>query len=253
MAGNRQQRRAQLARNAGSRSGGGAGTAASRNLIGSLLNRAVQAHRVGDLKEAIARYEQALAIDPRISEALSNLGLALKSAGRLEDAIGRYQQALDLKPNSPEILSNLGIAFREQGRAADAVACYRKALALKPDYPSALSNLGNALKDLGEFDEAFDCYRKALALKPVYPDVLTNLGTALFELHYVQKYCERSTLDAARLYGRYASPSPPRTSFRNDREPGRRLRVGYVSNDFHDHPVGFLIQGPLSAHDPAVV
>jgi predicted O-linked N-acetylglucosamine transferase (SPINDLY family) len=58
-------------------------------------------------------------------------------------------------------------------------------------------------------------------------------------------------LDAALLYARHVEPASPRRDFANAADPERRLRIGYVSADFRNHPVGFLFFGALAAHDPA--
>lgn len=218
-----------------------------------MLAQAVRHHRAGNLTKAVVRYEQALALNPNIPEALSNLGLALKDLGQADAAIARYEQALALKPDAPEILSNLGIVLKQQGRIDEAIACYRKALALKPDNPRFYSNLGNALKARGRIDEAITCYQQALALRRDYPEALSNLGTAIFDLHYSERHCRNSTLDVALQYGRHAAPASPRQDLTNAADPERRLRIGYVSGDFRNHPVAYLFYGALAAHDATKV
>ena len=52
---------------------------------------------------------------------------------------------------------------------------------------------------------------------------------------------------------RNSRASAPARNFANDRSPGRRLRIGYVSGDFRLHPVGFLLARVLEAHDRAAV
>jgi protein O-GlcNAc transferase len=252
MSSNRRQRRAELAGKKSAQS-----PVKSKKLvgtseeIGALLAGAVRLHQAGDLAGAVVRYEQALSLNPNIPEALSNLGLALKALGKADAAIARYEQALALKPDAPEILCNLGIVLKDRGRIDEAITCYHKALAFKPDYPAALSNLGNALRDQGRFDEAIACYRQALALRHGYPEAASNLGSAIFDLHYSERHCGNSTLDAALLYARHVEPASPRRDFANAADPERRLRIGYVSADFRNHPVGFLFFGVLAAHDPA--
>jgi protein O-GlcNAc transferase len=254
MSSNRRQRRAELAgRKSGPSPASSKTPGGTPEEIGALLGQAVRLHHAGELAEAVVRYEQALSLNPNIPEALSNLALALKSMGKADAAITRYRQALVLKPNAPEILSNLGIVLRDQGRTGEAITCYQKALALKPDYAAARSNLGNALRDQGRYDEAIASYRQALALRPDYPDAASNLGTTIFDLHYSERHCSNSTLDAALLYARHVEPASLRKDFANAADPERRLRIGYVSADFHNHPVGVLLEGALAAHDPTKV
>lgn len=175
MSTNRRQRRAEKSGKMSPTSHGGSAAAKA------LLAQAVRRHQSGDLTGAVADYERALQLNPKVPEALSNLGSALRDLGRPAEAVARYEQALALRPDVAEVLSNLGAALKDLGHVDAAVANFRRALILKPDYPGALSNLGNALKERGQLDEAIECYRKALALRPDYPEALSNLGNALRE------------------------------------------------------------------------
>jgi predicted O-linked N-acetylglucosamine transferase (SPINDLY family) len=249
MPGNRRQRRAELAGKAQSPTN----HAARAEQVRASLGRAVRFHQAGKLQQAVASYEAALALDPNIPEALSNLALALKALGRADDAIARCEQALKLRPNAPEILLNLGMLLREKRRSREAAAVYRKALAVKPDDPALLSNLGNALKDQGEFGEAIDCFRQALERRPDYRAALSNLDNAIFDMHFADRYGNESTLEAARLFARHVEPARPRTDFANVRDPDRRLRVGYLSPDFRNHGVSYFFHGLVASLDPAEV
>ena len=133
-------------------------------------------------KEAIAAYDQALAIKPDYHEALNNKGLALSALGRKEDAIAAYDQALAIKPDLHEALYAKGNALSALGRKEDAIAAYDQALAIKPDYHEALSNKGLALYALGRNEAAIAAYDQALAIKPDKHEALNNKGLALYAL-----------------------------------------------------------------------
>lgn len=245
MPGNRRQRRAALA--------GKAPSSTKTDQVRATLGQAARLHQAGRLQQAVTFYEQALALDPSIPEALSNLALALKALGRADDAIARCEQALKLKPDAPEILLNLGMLLREKRRSKEAEAVYRRALAVRPNDAALLSNLGNALKDQGQFADAVACFRQALERRPDYRAALTNLDNAIFDMHFADRYGNASTLDVARLFARFIEPAKPRTEFANGRDPERRLRVGYVSPDFRNHGVSYFFHGVIANLDPAQV
>ena len=67
--------------------------------------------------------------------------------GKLDEAVAQYQQALALKPDFAEAHNNLGIALRDQGKLDEAVAQYRRALALNSRYGETYGNLGLALME----------------------------------------------------------------------------------------------------------
>ena len=62
-----------------------------------------------------------------------------------------------------EAQTNLGVALKDQGMLEEALEAYKKALAIKPDNAKAYSNMGNALKEQGKLEEAIEAYKKALA------------------------------------------------------------------------------------------
>ncbi len=137
---------------------------------------------LGEYEEAIAAYDQALAIKPDYHEALYNKGIALSAIGRNEDAIAAYDQALAIKPDDHEALNNKGIALSAFGRNEDAITAYDQALAIKPDDHEALFNKGNALTALSRHEDAIAAYDQALAIKPDDHRVLRNKGNALSAL-----------------------------------------------------------------------
>jgi protein O-mannosyl-transferase len=130
----------------------------------------------GRSDEAVAEYQEALAIAPNDAEAHSNLGNALAGQGRIDDAITHYETALKLKPAYAEAHSNLGVALARLGRLDEATRHYQRAIDLDPDYAEAHCNLGNALARQARLDEAIAQYQWALRIRPGLADVRRNLG-----------------------------------------------------------------------------
>jgi len=87
-------------------------------------------------------------LKPDYSGAHSNLGVTLQELGRLDEALASYNQAIALKPDYTEAHYNLGVTLQELGRLDEALASYRQAIALKPDYAEAYVNLGIVIKNV---------------------------------------------------------------------------------------------------------
>lgn len=202
----------------------------------------------GELEPARASYERALRFDRNHVNAHYNLGTTLAALDRLDEAIASYRRALALAPEHLEALTNLGAVFAKKGELDEARACYEKALALKPDHVEARNNLAGAQKDQGLLDDAIASYRQAVALNPKDPRFHSNL---VYALHFHPGYDARA-IHAEHLRWAQAHAAPLKSFLRphtNDPNPDRRLRVGYVSPDFCEHPVGRFLLPLLGAHD----
>jgi Flp pilus assembly protein TadD len=144
-------------------------------------NLGMNSFQAGRTEEAIARFNQALELNPSDSEAHADLGVALAQQGRTGEAIVQYRQAVKVQPGYPEAHNDLGNALSGQGHTDEAIAEYREACRLKPDYADAYSDLGVALSKAGRMDEAMAEFHEALRINPALPDAHGNLGTALFQ------------------------------------------------------------------------
>jgi predicted TPR repeat methyltransferase len=137
--------------------GGPAATAQSHVERGKVLSEA------GTHADAVAAYEQAIALDPDCAEAHYRLGLARRDQQQFSAAIASYRRALALKPDYIEAHNNLGVVLQLESNLEDARACYRRAVELKPDFSQPYINLGRLCEILGDRDEAARCYRSAIA------------------------------------------------------------------------------------------
>jgi protein O-GlcNAc transferase len=208
-------------------------------------NRGVALYGLRRFADAVASFDCALIARANYAEAFNNRGSALLALGNAASALESFDGALALSPQYAEALFNRGNALVELKRYEAATVSYDRALAVSPNYAKALNNRGNALKDQGRLEEAVASYRQAAAAKPDYADAHSNL---LFAQHYMDRISNAEHLVAARRYGETFVAKEILKTFFNDRSPTRRLRIGYVSGDFHSHPVGFFSAGVLEAH-----
>jgi tetratricopeptide (TPR) repeat protein len=152
------------------------GAAASAD---DLANRALAAHRGGDLEAAERGYRAALAQSPDHALALHFLGVIAYQRGRTNDALPLLERAAKLRPDEPEFHNNLGLALMEVDRHDDAIVAYERALARNPSHATAWNNLGLALTGCNRLPEAIAALRKAIALRPDFGEAHWNLALAL--------------------------------------------------------------------------
>lgn len=113
------------------------------------------------------------------AQVLCNLGLALDYLKRSQEAIACYEQAIALNGEDPLVLRNMGVAYFHQGRIVDALTCYEKALALNPGNPEVLYNMGVVHCHNDNIQGAIPCYAQATELKPEFVEARINYAHCL--------------------------------------------------------------------------
>ncbi|MBN3905247.1 MAG: tetratricopeptide repeat protein [Nostoc sp. NMS1] len=139
----------------------------------------LQQAKTGDLLGAIASYDQAIELQPEVSEYWFNRGLTLFHLERFEEAIASYETAIELKPDFYKAWYNRGGTLGELGYFEEAIASFDKAIEVKPDYQEAWSSKGLALLKLGWLPEAISSYDQALHLEPEDQENWYHRGIAL--------------------------------------------------------------------------
>ena len=211
------------------------------------LKLGVALHQQGQADAAEALFQHAIALDPQLAEAHSSLGGVLVERGQLRAAIESGRRAVALDPDLAAAHFNLGNALQRSGRLAEAVVCHRRTLELQPD-AGGHNNLAGTLVFQGRIDEAIREFRSALALSPGHAAAASNL---LFALNYHPDLSAEEIFAAYLDYERRLTEMLPLPGapYRNDRSADRRLKVGYVSADFRQHPVRHFLEPLVEHHD----
>jgi protein O-GlcNAc transferase len=205
--------------------------------------------RLGGLGLAIGLFRRAIALQPEDPTFHQALGDGLRILEFHEDATSSYWRSLHLCRENPKALNGLGLSLLGMGKTTEAIAHIECALGLNPDYAKAHKSLSLALLRQGRVEEAVASLRRALALRPDDSEANSNL---LFTLHYLPTCTAQMLADESRVWGeRHAEPLKRfRRPHTNRPDPARRLRIGYVSGDFHEHPVARFFQSVISNHRP---
>ncbi|HEY7944923.1 MAG TPA: tetratricopeptide repeat protein [Casimicrobiaceae bacterium] len=241
------------------------------------LNRGDALQDLKRHEEALACYDRALASRPDYAKALNNRGAALRELGRHDDALLSLDRALSVNPDYLEALNNRGATLQRLLRPEDALACYDRALALKPGYAKALHNRGTALAELQRYGDAARSFAELIALDPDYDYAIGNLlgcylhccawesvsslaqrvasavdrgGRAIVPFPFLAvSSSEASHLRCSRTYVADRYPASPEAMWQGQRYRHDRIRVAYLSADFHDNATAYLMAELFELHD----
>ena len=232
----------------------------------------------GQFDDAERLIGQSLQVNPQSPDAWYNRGCTLQRLQRNAEAASCFDRAVALKPDYDEAWTNRGVALLAQRRHAEALESFGRALALKPLDREALSNRGTTLFELRRYEEASADYDALFKLAPDFPYAAGNAALA-------RAYCcdwrrlkeDRERLHAGLQAGR-AVVAPHATTlivddpqdqlraaetwvaercsempalWRGERYRHDRIRMAYLSADYHSHATAYLAAGLFEAHDNA--
>jgi protein O-GlcNAc transferase len=147
------------------------------------LDRAIELHNRGHLREAIALYGQLHEADPSNFDAVHLMGVAALHLGEVALAARLIEAALAIRPASAEAHNNLGSVHSAAGNPDAALQSYLAAIHHRPGYHEAFGNLGNVLLELGRDEEARACFEEAERLCPGCVQGSSGLGRLRYRAH----------------------------------------------------------------------
>jgi predicted O-linked N-acetylglucosamine transferase (SPINDLY family) len=212
------------------------------------LSRAQQRLRQPEAVRASNR--RAVVCEPAHVVALANLG-ALADGHDDPGGLERWcRRASAVRADDPAVRFNRARLETRRGRRGAALREYRLSVALDPGRLEALNNLADVYLAVGDASTARWWFQRCLALAWAVPKAHSNLILCLTYLASVtseELYRETRRWEARHALAHYASHRP----HDNDRDPERRLKIGYLSADLRAATVAETIGGVLDSHDPA--
>ena len=231
----------------------------------------------GRFDSAIDCYKKAIKADNKYIEAYNNLGLILLESGILDEAKKYFENASIINPKDALAFNHLGIVYRRLRNLNDSTKCFEKAISINPSYPDAFVNLGNVLKDINSFDKALTNYQRAYELNSsvdyllgkilhtqmhlcIWDDFSKQLKELEVQINDNMKRVDAFTFmalsDNPRLQQKvseiYAKDKFPKNNIlpEIDLYTGHsKIRVGYFSGDFREHPVSSLTANLYETHN----
>jgi protein O-GlcNAc transferase len=229
--------------------------------------------------EALESYDRAIQLRPDYAEAWNNRGNTLLASGRHTEAVASYDRALALKPDYADAWGNRGNALVDAGRHQEALAGYDNALRLQPGNARFWDSRGNILVSLNRHEEAAKSFAQLLRIAP-------DFEYAIGRLFHSQMHCsdwsgfaantaklvnavgsgeradapfsflavsqsEPLQLQCARIFvdDKFSPSASPLWTGRRYRHD--KIRIAYLSADFHNHATAYLMAGLFESHSKA--
>jgi protein O-GlcNAc transferase len=226
---------------------------------------------------ALEEINKVLSSYPKHDGALNSKGTILQDLRQYNGALGCINEALSLRPNNVEAWNNKGAVLLELKRYDEALQCLNQAIALQEKNVEAWNNLGITLNNLKLFEKAIFAFKKTLSINPHQEFILGMLIHAkmqicdwdtfdqdILELSEKIKAGEKVTppfpllaltsdealhLQAAKIWTNTKHPTSTALPPIAKRERQGKIRLGYYSADFREHPVSYLTAELFECHN----
>jgi protein O-GlcNAc transferase len=193
----------------------------------------------GVLGEAEKYLNKSLKIAPENISAMNNLGLVYEALLQHEKAVSLFNQALRIKPDYMPSIGNIALSLNRLGKQSEAIEYVNRGLELEPMNKGLLINAAVIHQGMGEVKKAIDANLKVIELDSQNLLAYNNL---FYSLCLTQSYPIDFFSEKLQQFGAILSSM---ASFQYDtwlnKKHSKRYRVGFVSADFFDHPVGSFL------------
>ena len=203
--------------------------------------------------DALRAYQAATRLQPEDAAIQSSMGNIHLLCERFSEAVISFQRASSLDSQSADAMINLGLALHRKGDVYSAIQAFQRALKLQQKNELALANLGGSLQLSGELKLAIETYRHALE---VAPDDLAAQQNLLYALSFDPDCVPTAYLDEAKRFGlKVAARARPYShwNWTQNQVKNRPLRIGLVSGDLRNHPVGNFLEAVIGKIDSNVL
>ena len=227
--------------------------------------------------EAQDSYQKALNLQPSNPRYIYNLANTYYDKKDFHRVSNLFKQCLAIKNRIPEAQNNLSACLIKLKDPATALLYVNASIKLKPDYAEVWSNRGNALNSLKRHEGALASYERSVAVKPEIDFILgdivhtqmkicnwTNLGqrrrileekilagASVTSPFILLGLCDSPELQrrCAEIYVRESQGTTSQLGAIHKRHSRNKIRIGYFSMDFKEHPVSYLLAELFELHD----
>ncbi|MBL4591733.1 MAG: tetratricopeptide repeat protein, partial [Phycisphaerales bacterium] len=196
---------------------------------------------------ALYHAQQSLQIEPNNASYHLAMGNVLTSRLEHAESVSSYKRALEISPGLIEAINGLGIAYKETGRNAESASLFDQLIELEPENASYIINRATLYIDMGQTHEAvvmLDSASKRFETNPILHDMLALTSS------YDSEITPQQAFEFHRRYGSVLGGHiRARATHSNTPERKRRIRIGYISGNFHQHSNSSFLIPILENHN----
>ena len=240
------------------------------------FNQGNLSKEMGELKEALQYFDKAIELAPNYAQVYTNMGNVLTDLRKFEEAIFFYDKAIKIKPNYITAYLNRGKTFEKGGKFKEAIECYQKVINFQPNSIEALFGLGNSYNQSNQLMKTIEFYKAVMDQDASYDYIYGLLNTSKAkccdwenfeeEIEHIRLEVNKNKkashpfnclriIDDPAIQKKsaeiYTADNHPEinyvTSFK--KPTSKKIRVGYFSADFNEHPVAYLTAQLFETHD----
>lgn len=246
------------------------------NVPEAYSNKGIALTKIEKFEESIENYNTAINLKKDFVDAYLNKGISLRIIKKYKESINCFETCVKLKPKEPKIYNNLGNVYEEIKNYNNALKCYSKALQLNKNFREAYANRGRIFANFNHHELAIDDFEKTLKDGEYLEDILGDLFFAKMKLCDWKNFYEVKLKIEDGINNKKKIISPfPLLSLNDDQKQHKivaeqnakkhiskisnfsrmfhkkndKIRIGYFSPDFRNHPVMHLILDIFKNHD----
>jgi tetratricopeptide (TPR) repeat protein len=243
----------------------------------AFFTRGCALQRLNRPTEALICFDHVIKLKPDAAEAYGNRGVVLMALNKHAEALDSLKTAIGLDASNAAHWNNRGCVLNNVARYDEAISCFDAALAQQPRFTQALINRGSAKAALKRYGAATADFEQVLSIDPHAPYVAGNLAHFRMQssawphyerdkaaiaqgvragrrvvmpfIHLGLSDSPADQLRCASIWTAHELPVQVPPLWRGERYRHDRIRVAYVSADFHSHATAELMAGVWERHD----
>lgn len=252
------------------------------NYPNSYNNKGIALAEKQNYSEAILNYDKAIKLKKDYFDAYLNKGISLHKLKKIDQAIKFFKLLIQIRPSEPKIYNNLGNIYKTLKRYKEAIAAYDHAIKINKDYLEAMNNKSDVFHSQKNYEQALIILKQIFKINPNYTGLLEKIiSNKMFICDWsdfnktknlIKKEIVEKEKDVAidPLFIHYLFDDPElhklnsikfiANEFKNvskiisnkKRIKNKKIKIGYFSGDFHNHPVLHIMTNIFKNHDKSI-